>query len=489
MTTGPQSLIQDAQRLQRQNRVAEAIAAYQRALLVSPEHADSWFNLGLLFRRARQPNEALVCYQKALNLGIASPEEVHLNLGVIYADFLRQDAQAERELHTALKLNPVYVPALLNLANIHEDRGRREEALELYRRALELDPQCSLALVRIANMRAGSEVDAELISKLRAALASAIGDEERALLGFALGRALDASAAYEDAFAAYAAANQATRAEATRAGLRYDRRGVEQFVDQLIRVGRATADRTAAPGGAGPAPIFICGMFRSGSTLTEQLLASHQGVAAGGELELLPALVGRELMPYPESLAAKSRADFEALAQRYRDSAAALFPGAAYVTDKRPDNFWYIGLIKSMFPDAKIVHTTRDPLDNCLAIYFLHLDLPVGYATDLLDIGHFYRQYRRLMAHWRECYGADIIEVNYDQFVHEPRVIAPPLFAALGLRWDEAFLEPPSAAQSVKTASVWQVREPLYRRSSGRSRHYQQQLAALSAYLADPPLS
>jgi tetratricopeptide (TPR) repeat protein len=127
-------MFREAQRLQRLDQVPEAIAAYQRALLDWPEHANSWFNLGLLFRQARRPDEALVCYQRALNLGIANPQEVHLNRGVIYADYLRQDAEAERELRTALDLQPSFVPALLNLANIQEDRGRRDEALELFDR-------------------------------------------------------------------------------------------------------------------------------------------------------------------------------------------------------------------------------------------------------------------------------------------------------------------------------------------------------------------
>lgn len=488
MTDNPEVIFREAQRLQRLDKVPEAIAAYQRALLEWPEHANSWFNLGLLFRQASRPEEALVCYQRALNLGIADPEQVHLNRAVIYADYLRQDAEAERELRAALKLRADYVPALLNLANIQEDRGRRAEALELYRHVLEIDPHSTLALARYANMHPPAECDAGLLAQLHGALARPeVTDEERVLLGFALGRALDASGAYEMAFVAYAAANAKLRAAAARAGERYDRRAQEQFVDRLIKSGSAAPAQSAPAGGAGPAPLFVCGMFRSGSTLAEQLLARHPGVAAGGELALLPALVARELTPFPESLASKTRADLQILARGYRDAVARLFPGATHVTDKRPDNFLYIGLIKSLFPDAKIVHTTRDPLDNCLAMYFLHLDLGLSYATDLLDIGHYYREYRRLMAHWRTLYGADIIDLNYDHFVHEPGRVGEQLYAALGWRWDPQFLEQPRLEGSVRTASVWQVREPLYQSSSGRSRHYERQLAPLRALLAELP--
>lgn len=477
----------DAQRLQRLNLVTEAIAAYQRVLLRWPEHSNSWFNLGVLFRKVRRLDEALSCYQKAIDLGIPHAEEVHLNRGVIYSDYLRQDAAAVRELHAALVLNPGYVPALLNLANIHEDQGRRNEALALYSRALELDPRCSLALTRYANMQAPADCDSRLISNLRTAIAHPdASDADRAALGFALGRALDASGAYDEAFAAYATANSVSRSSAASVVASYHRGEQEKFIDRLIKAGMPTPLRSVAGARSGPRPIFVCGMFRSGSTLVEQLLAYHPGVVTGGELELLPLIAG-ELTPFPESLASMSRSDFDRLAGRYLESLERLFPRANFVTDKRPDNFLLIGLIKSLFPEAKIVHTTRDPLDNCLSIFFLHLDQRMSYATDLEDIGHCYRQYRRLMTHWKRLFGADIIDLNYDHFVREPQIVAAPVFAALGLRWDPRFLEFPRPERSIKTASVWQVREPLYRHSSGRSRHYARQLAPLREYLAELP--
>ena len=243
--------------------------------------------------------------------------------------------------------------------------------------------------------------------------------------------------------------------------------------------------RQSITGAGRPPPIFICGMFRSGSTLTEQLLSSHPGVTSGGELDFLPRHVAGELAPFPESMASISPEHIASLATRYLKELAHLFPGAAHVTDKRPDNFLYIGLIKSLFPDAKIVHTTRDPLDNCLSIFFLHLDQRVSYAFDLMDIGHYFREYHRLMAHWKRLFGADIFDFNYDTFVREPQPTAARLFEFLGLGWDDRYLAFPQSGRAVKTASVWQVREPLYSRSSGRARHYAQQLAGLRGYLSD----
>jgi hypothetical protein len=226
-------------------------------------------------------------------------------------------------------------------------------------------------------------------------------------------------------------------------------------------------------------------MFRSGSTLTEQLLASCPGVAAGGELDFLPRVVNTELVPFHESLANLTTAQLDDIAIRYRAELTRVSADATYVLDKRPDNFLYIGLIKRLFPDARIVHTTRNPLDNCLSIYFLHLDQQMSYALDLMDIGHYYREYRRMMAHWKTQFGADIIDFDYDSLVQEPQAAMQRLCATLGLDWPGGW--PPSAPTDTpaRTASVWQVREPLYQSSSGRSSHYALQLEELRRYLAD----
>jgi len=174
-----------------------------------------------------------------------------------------------------------------------------------------------------------------------------------------------------------------------------------------------------------------------------------------------------------------------ALSALYLETLSRLFPGATHVTDKRPDNFLYLGLVKCLFPEARIINTTRNPLDNCLSIYFLHLDHGMGYALDLTDIAHFYRQYRRLMAHWQALFGADILDFNYDVFVREPKASVARLLEFCGLDWHEGCIEFHRAARAVKTASVWQVREPLYQRSSGRWRNYEQHLGPLREALRD----
>lgn len=483
----PAPLLREAARLEQLGRLAEAAATYERVLARWPELPDCWYNLGLLQRRLRRFDAALASYGQALGRGVRDPEEVHLNRGVIFADWLHQPELAERELRAALRANPGYLPALRNLANLHEDLGRRAEALAAYARILELDPGSRESLARYAALVRVESRNDPLIGRLRRALADPLaGAAERASLGFALARALDSCGEYAAAFAACEEAKHDSRASAPDAAP-YDRRAQERCVDELIRAfpqPRRPAGAAARP--AAPRPIFICGMFRSGSTLTEQLLARHPRVAAAGELDLLPHLVQAQLTPFPASLAALSAARLGALAAEYLAGLARLFPGAARVTDKRPDNFLYIGLIKSLFPDAKIVHTMRDPLDNCLSIFFLHLDPRVSYALDLLDTGHYFREYRRLMAHWKALYGDEVLDFNYDSLVSDPRPAVERLLDYCELDWNEACLAPRPSGGAVKTASVWQVREPLYRRSSGRSRHYREQLASLERYLAQP---
>jgi tetratricopeptide (TPR) repeat protein len=486
---GPEDLLREAQSLQGQGRAAEAIAAYQRLLASYPGLPDSWYNLGLLLRHVRQFSAALAAYQQALDHGVRQPEEVHLNRGVIYSDHLHQHAAAERELQAALALNPTYVPAWLNLANMHEDLGRRQPARVCYEKLLELEPGNLQALSRYAGLSQFALPEDAMIKRLQRALEQQdASSADRAAVGFALGRALDSCGAFDSAFEAYVAANRHSRDSAPPGTAPYDREAAEHFTDRLIaafpreRVYSAPPASGAAAHRLHPQPIFICGMFRSGSTLIEQLLAQHASITAGGELDVIPHLVQQTLAPFPESLSRLSPPQLEQLATYYLQALATVFPGALNVTDKRPDNFLYVGLIKLLLPEAKIVHTVREPLDNCLSVFFLHLDQRMSYALNLLDIGHYYVQYTRLMRHWQAVYGADIVDVSYDRYVHTPEMEADRLFTRLGLDWHG---QPRQVASqhAVRTASAWQVREPLYRSSSGRSRNYTRQLRELQDYL------
>lgn len=471
-------LLSEASRLRQAGRVDEAIIAYQRLLKAKPDLADSWYNLGFLQRHARQFEAALTAYQRALELGVAGIEEVHVNRAVIYADHLFRPDEAERELRLALGRNPAYVPALLNLGNLREDRGERDGAREAYQAALTTEPGNVLALSRLAGLSHAAKLDVGLAGRLSASLAwPGLTPVERADAGFALGGLLDAAGDHDEAFAAIGRANAASRAAS---GARYDRAAHERYVARLID----SFDRSAHPTSAGPAPVFICGMFRSGSTLIEQILARHSQVTAGGELDLIPAIAGA-IAAYPESAGLADDDTIAGWREAYLKGMPVQPRAGRIVTDKRPDNFLHIGLIKRMFPQAKIVHSFRNPLDNLLSLYFLHLDPGMAYALDLEDAAHFYGQYRRLMTHWRGLYPDDIVDVDYDALVRDPDTVLMPLLAALGLPWEDQLLEFHRNRDPVKTASVWQVRQPLHARSSGRWRNYEGHFHGVRTLLAD----
>jgi len=478
MSDPAEALMALASRLRAAGRADEAAQAYRQLLAIRPDLPDSWFNLALMERQSGRFEAALNAYDEALRRGVSGPEEAWLNRGVIHADDLGRPDLAQKDLEAALAVAPDWLPALLNLGNLHEDMGRREAAAEAYGRALAVAPGHPVAMARSAGLARLAGPDDPVNAGLRAAVAQPgqhVGD--RAELGFALGRALDQVGAYDDAFAAYAAANAASRATDPE-GARYDRAAHERYIDSLIA---AFPGPAAAVADAGTGPIFICGLFRSGSTLVEQILAGHSRVTGGGELGLVPGLA-RAIAGYPQAMATADADSVARLRDLYLGGLKTARPAADLVTDKRPDNFLHIGLIKAMFPGARIVHTVREPLDVILSNWFLHLDRSMGHALDLEDLVHWHGQYERLMRHWKALYP-DIHDLNYDAMVADPRPAVEALLAFCGLDWEETVLDFHKAAAPVRTASVWQVREPLYQRSSGRWRNYETHLDGVRAAL------
>ncbi|HVR81108.1 MAG TPA: sulfotransferase [Luteimonas sp.] len=495
MNEQPDALLEQAATLHRQGRRLEAIEIFRQVLATRPESSEGWYELGYLLKAENKYEEALEAYDQALARGVRRPEEVHLNRGVIYSDHLRRDEEAERELRSALALAPDYVPALLNLGNLHEERGERPEALACYdtilagagRKDHPDQDLCFEALARSAKLRPPTGVDDPLLARLHDAVAAQSSKVVRANLLFALGQAYDGLGQFDLAFDAFAKGN---RWLLRQSGRTYDRAHSSRLTDALIESFKpADMSEPGTPVETGAQPLFICGMFRSGSTLVEQVLAAHPQVTAGGELDYLRRLATGRLAPFPASVATPDPARDAALAGEYRAHLARLFPegsASTFITDKRPDNFVLIGLIKRLFPSAKIIHTTRNPLDNGLSVFMQHLHLQVaGYSGDLGDIGHYYGQYRRLMAHWKALYGESIFEFDYDAFVREPKATLERLFDFLELPWDDRCLAFHRLGNTVKTASYWQVRQPLHGNASGRWRNYDAHLGPLRQTLRE----
>jgi tetratricopeptide (TPR) repeat protein len=449
-----------------------AIEQYRRLLERQPQLAAAHFNLALLLKKNKLFADAVTEYEAAISLGIDGMQQVYSNLGVLYAD-MRNVEMAAQMYARALEVDPGYVPAMFNLAGLLEESGKRPQAIDYYRQILDITPQHWEALARLAYAQRILPDDESVVASLQQAIAALRDDPSaRETLHFALGKALDDLGRYDEAFAAYRIANDTGRLR----NRTYDRGTTEQAIEKLM--GLFDADWVREPAiDSAQSPIFICGMFRSGSTLTEQILAAHPEVTAGGELDFLPWLLARSFTPFPEGVRNASRMELEQLKTEYLSRVADLFPQAQQVTDKRPDNFVHLGIIRRLFPSAKIVYTKRDALDNCLSIYFQQLGGNLAYATDLANIAHYYRQHERLMSHWIASFGENVFTVDYDQLVATPEPVIRRLLEFLDLPWDDRCLLFQDASNQVRTASVWQVREKLHALSSGRWRNYESYLA------------
>ncbi len=455
-----------------------AIGHYLRLLRRQPEMPAAHFNLALLYKKNKRYADAVAAYQEAIRLGIGEVQEAWSNMGVLYSE-MRQADKAAAMYERALEVDPDYIPALFNRATLYEEAGEGQQGTELYQRIRSIDPGHSGALARLAYANRATSANDSLIESLQTAIEETqdnrLATEE---LSFALGKSLDDLGRYDDAFSAYKSANELGKLRLAP----YDPLATEKaFERQIALFGADWIARSAADSPA--APIFICGMFRSGSTLVEQILAAHPSITAGGELDFLTWLMERKLSPYPERVASASPEELRQLGRDYLSKLRELFPGAGRITDKRPDNFLHLGLIKALFPSARIVYTKREPLDNCLSVYFQQLGGTLSYATDLEHTAHYYGQHERLMRHWQTCFPDNLFTVEYDTLVRTPEPELRRLLDFLGLEWDDRCLAFQQTDNPVKTASVWQVREALHARSSGRWRNYEPHVRDIQARL------
>ncbi|MGH7296465.1 MAG: sulfotransferase family protein, partial [Polyangiaceae bacterium] len=322
-----------------------------------------------------------------------------------------------------------------------------------------------------------AEADRPLLARILARLdARDVAERNRMTLHFAAGKAHDDLGEAEAAMRQFDAANAIRRKLAPYDGARF-----ESLVGRIIdHYTPAFIEGLVAAGIADETPVLVLGMPRSGTTLVERFISSHPAVAGGGELvfwnERAPASVYAPAEGIARA-AAGLRADYLAVLRR-------IGPGALRVTDKMPFNFLWIGLVHVLFPGARFVHCRRNPVDTCLSIYQTHFEKVFGFAADRAYLVSYYRQYLRLMAHWRETLPPDrLLEVDYEQATAEPEATARRLVAFCGLPWDEACLRPDRNAHTVKTASKWQARQPVYRTSVERWRRYEPWLGELRSLL------
>lgn len=437
-----------------------AIEAYRVFLQHQPTSPTGHYNLALLLARAGRAVDAVSSYREAIRFGAERPEELELNIAAVFAQQLRDDESALAHLHRALERNPNYVPAFFNLGCIAEQQGDRERAQAQFSRCLELDPSYEPALVRLADAHRFLDRADPLLAQLRGR-AKASGDPD---LHFALARALEQCGDFAEALAHYDLANGAD-GEVYR---RYDRAETAAQFDSIVR--HFDADWVEKHRVQNDAqPVFICGMFRSGSTLVEQILAAHSAFTPAGEREFFARLVAAELPNYPLGCEALDRDTLEAWAASYQEESKSVFGAAARLTDKRPDNFLYLGLIKALFPRAKIVVTRREWQDIAWSIYATRFGPGQHYATDLSSIRHYIALQTSLTTHWQSLFGAELYIADYEALVSSPRDEIAKLLAFLGEEWEDGCLAFNTLKNTVRTESVWQVRQPLYRSSIGRA--------------------
>ena len=461
-----------------------ALLHYRRAVQLRPGDAGAHYKLAMAAWALRRFDLVEPHFQQALRLAPGQPQ-LHEAMGQWYLEAANIDRALEHSAR-AVELAPGNAAVAISRAFVLDGAGRTDEAW----RAIEPIVASGAASARLATVfgriaPAQKRTDQALEMVRRVLATPNLPPQQAAPLHFTAAALLDRLGRYDEAFAHARRAHAAGRrpydpAEMTR---RADRR-INYFTpEKLHALPRATRRSRR--------PVFIVGMIRSGTSLVEQILASHPDVYGGGELAVLSRvanLASRDAWAegddYPEYLDSLSVRKANKMAGDYLAAVAALNDRAAYVTDKMPMNFLYLGLIGLLFPDCQVIHCTRDALDTCLSCYMTPFANGHEFTQDLRHLGAYYRDYERLMGHWKTVVNFPMIEVRYEDVVADTEGQARRLLEFLDLPWDERCLRFHENKRAVATASNAQVRQPIYASSVGRWRHYEKHLGELVEALA-----
>jgi tetratricopeptide (TPR) repeat protein len=532
-------------RFAREGRLDLAIQRLTQASELDPTVAATHHDLGLAYISARRFEAAVIALRKSVALN-SQLLTAHLNLAVAL-DFLGLEQEAQIAYEMVVQLDPTYHQAHARLGKMHltNARGARAEASfraaaaaapaasirariyeahaaliagqsavaeTLLRSVIAEDPTCGEAHVSLGQIQAesghaaeaaasferGIMLDADLVAawyqfatstKFTTGHQRQIGlmeaclerpdlaPQQRQSIHFALGKAHEDRKNYAEAMRHFDAGNALRCARGRLDCALLDR----QTSHVIASTPPGFLDRRPGLGVNDETPILLVGMPRSGTTLVEQILSSHPDVAAGGELGFWRERNRAGLGVFAAD--AKPEAA-HASAEAYRAVLRGISPDAARVTDKMPFNFAHLGVIRQVFPRATIVHCRRHPIATCLSNFATNFQIHYDYAGDRASLVFFYRQYERLMAHWRAVLPADrFLEVDYDDLVADPEPVTRRLLAASGLDWNDACLAPQHNARAINTASLWQARQPIYRTSVERWRHYKPWLGELRTLL------
>ncbi len=475
--------------LQEQGRLDEALAFLQEAVRLAPAEPTFRCDLAGVLYELERPDEAVAAFREALRLRPAYPEALN-SLGYVLQD-QGEMREALAAYDAAVAARPDYADAFLNRGLLLSEMGELAQAVASFREALRHDPYHPEALGALAQALRAKLPAEEQAAAERALAHPRVPGQRRAVLQYGLAQVFDARGQYGRAADLARLANEHYLEAARRRGSPYSPEEHRQYVDQLIAAfSPAHFARVRGWGLDTEVPVFVVGLPRSGTSLVEQILASHPRVHGAGELtdmraayRSLPALVGKQA-PGVECVAALDRETVRLLAAGYLDRVRRLAPGAARIVDKMPDNDLMLGLIATLLPRARLIHVRRDLRDVGLSCWLTHFK-HIRWACDLAHIGTRAREYLRLMEHWRRALPVPMLEIDYEEVVADLEGSARKLVAWCGLEWDAACLAFHETKRVVRTASMTQVREPLYARSVGRWQRYREALGPLLQLL--PP--
>jgi Flp pilus assembly protein TadD len=466
-------------------RFAEAVARYEKILSLKPDLPEAHNDLGLALAELGRFDAAIVAYQRAIELKPKNPAAL-CNWGAALSHLDRFD-EAEVKFRRAIAINPEFAGAHHNLSVILKESGRLAKARQAAERAIRLAPRKGSYYEHLAIVR--SFVAGDRYIRALESLAedgASLSPVDRIHVHFALAKAYEDIGRPENAFRQLLAGNGLKRQQ-----IAYDEATTLARMDLTREL--FTPDFMKSRQGSGEqsrVPVFIVGMPRSGTTLIEQILASHPKFFGAGELGLFEQatdVISDALHPsrsFPEMILATSGKHFRALGAHYLDKLVQRAPRAARITDKMPGNFLYAGLIHLALPNAAIIHAVRDPIDTCASCFSINFSRGQTHTYDLAELGRYYRHYQALMAHWhRVLPPGRIIDVHYEDLVADLEGVARRTIAHCGLTWDARCLDFHRTERSVRTASAAQVRQPIYKGSVGRWRKYEKFLGPLLAEL------
>jgi tetratricopeptide (TPR) repeat protein len=468
------------------DRPAEAVESLKRALALEPDNVDAAYNLGNAFSKARRYEEALDSYRDVLRRrpGFTAAQ-------FAFSEALRQMGRHEEALSVlqqVLDHSPQSYDAQNRRGAILRELGRPEEALQAFDASIALDPTQTEPYLALVSLK-GVAVDDPRVGAMEAlARRNDLPPDRRSLLLFALAHAHERAGRHDESFAYLLEANRLRRSQISydeRPGRRRFERMRQFFTPELIA-------EKSGQGSLSELPIFVLGFPRSGTTLVEQILASHPAVHGAGELafmgELAAGMKARGTLHFPECLPFLASEEYRRCGEAYVERLRALAPEAPRITDKMPDNHMFVGLIHLILPKARIIHLRRDPLDTCLSCFSQHFANEINYAYDLKELGRYHKMYLDLMEHWRRVLPAGaMLEVQYESVVEDIETQARRILDYCGLPWDPRCIAFHETYRPVRTASVDQVRRPIYRSSLQRWKHYESQLGPLIEALASDP--